>query len=66
MGDDRLAILGKNLRITDTHGAVLLAFDHREVNVGATTLKLSGEGGVRVDEALYSTVIRADPGRELM
>lgn len=46
-------------------GAILFSANHREVEVGAENLKVSGEGGSTFSGSVQTTLVRAKPGNDL-
>lgn len=46
-------------------GAILFSANHREVEVGAENLKVSGEGGTTFSGSVQTTLVRAKPGNDL-
>ncbi|KAJ6641607.1 Delta-sarcoglycan [Pseudolycoriella hygida] len=65
LGHDKMEVLAHSLKIKDTHGAVLFSADKNEVIIGANTLRVDGDGGAVFKESVQTSVIRAEPGREL-
>lgn len=60
-----MEVLAHSLKIKDTHGAVLFSADKNEVMIGANSLRIDGDGGAVFRESVQTSVIRAEPGREL-
>lgn len=65
LGHDKMEVLAHSLKIKDTHGAVLFSADKNEVMIGANSLRIDGDGGAVFRESVQTSVIRAEPGREL-
>lgn len=65
LGHDKLEVLAHSLKIVDTHGAILFSADKNEVEIGANSLRIDGEGGTVFRESVQTPVVRAEPGREL-
>lgn len=65
LGHDKLEVLAHSLKIVDTHGAILFSADKNEVEIGANSLRIDGEGGTVFRESVQTSVVRAEPGREL-
>lgn len=65
LGHDRLDILTHTLRMFDTHGQPVFAADKNEVRLGASVLRVDGDGGVVFGESVQTPLVRAEPGREL-
>lgn len=65
LGHDKMEVLAHSLKIKDTHGTVLFAADKNEVLIGANSLRIDGDGGAVFRESVQTSVIRAEPGREL-
>lgn len=60
-----MEVLAHSLKIKDTHGGVLFSVDKNEVMIGAYSLRIDGDGGAVFRESVQTSVIRAEPGREL-
>lgn len=60
-----MEVLAHSLKIKDTHGSVLFSADKNEVMIGANSLRIDGDGGAVFRESVQTSVIRAEPGREL-
>lgn len=65
LGHDKMEVLAHSLKIQDTHGAVIFSADKNEVKIGANSLRIDGEGGAVFRESVQTSVVRAEPGREL-
>lgn len=65
LGHDKMEVLAHSLKIKDTHGAVIFSADKNEVMIGASSLRIDGDGGAVFRESVQTSVIRAEPGREL-
>lgn len=58
-------MLAHHFRVVDTHGAMLFAVNKNEVQIGANSLNVEGEGGAIFRESIQAPIIRAEPGKEL-
>nr|XP_019564285.2 LOW QUALITY PROTEIN: zeta-sarcoglycan-like [Aedes albopictus] len=65
LGHDRLEVLANHFRVADTHGTSLFAVDRDEVTVGATSLRVEGEGGVIFRDSIQTPLVRAEAGKDL-
>ncbi|XP_058823864.1 uncharacterized protein LOC131684750 [Topomyia yanbarensis] len=65
LGHDRLEVLANNFRVTDTHGTSLFSVDRDEVSIGATALRVEGEGGVIFKDSIQTPLVRAEAGKDL-
>ncbi|XP_053699299.1 uncharacterized protein LOC128746275 [Sabethes cyaneus] len=65
LGHDRLEVLANHFRVADTHGTTLFAVDRDEVSIGATSLRVEGEGGVIFKDSIQTPLVRAEAGKDL-
>lgn len=65
LGHDKLEVLAHHFKVVDTHGAMLFAVNKNEVTIGANALNVEGEGGAIFRESIQTSVIRAEPRKEL-
>ncbi|XP_058443310.1 zeta-sarcoglycan isoform X2 [Malaya genurostris] len=65
LGHDRLEVLANNFRVADTHGTSLFSVDRDEVSIGATSLRVEGEGGVIFKDSIQTPLVRAEAGKDL-
>lgn len=65
LGHDKVECTATEFHINDTHGGNLFSVNQKEVNIGAHTLKIDGEGGAIFRESIQTSHVRAEPGREL-
>ncbi|EAT42667.1 AAEL005840-PA [Aedes aegypti] len=65
LGHDRLEVLANHFRVADTHGTSLFSVDRDEVTVGASSLRVEGEGGVIFRDFIQTPLVRAEAGKDL-
>lgn len=65
LGHDRLDVQAPALRITDTQGKSIFSVAADEVVVGASALRVDGEGGALFPHSVQTSSVRSDAGREL-
>ncbi|XP_055622752.1 uncharacterized protein LOC129766260 [Toxorhynchites rutilus septentrionalis] len=65
LGHDRMEILANHFRVADTHGTVLFSVDRDEVTVGASSVRVEGEGGVYFKDSIQTPLVRAEAGKDL-
>ncbi|XP_055585146.1 uncharacterized protein LOC129737982 isoform X2 [Uranotaenia lowii] len=65
LGHDRIEVLANHFRILDTHGAALFSVDRDEVAIGASSLRVEGEGGVIFKDSIQTPLVRAEAGKDL-
>ena len=65
LGHDRLECLASAFRVTDTQGKGLFSVADDEVVVGASSLRVEGEGGAVFRQSVQTPLVRADAGQEL-
>ncbi|XP_021701672.1 zeta-sarcoglycan isoform X2 [Aedes aegypti] len=65
LGHDRLEVLANHFRVADTHGTSLFSVDRDEVTVGASSLRVEGEGGVIFRDSIQTPLVRAEAGKDL-
>lgn len=65
LGHDKVELLASAFRLTDTQGHSLFSVADDEVVVGASSLRVDGEGGAIFRESIQTPLVRADAGREL-
>ncbi|XP_055525776.1 uncharacterized protein LOC129718754 [Wyeomyia smithii] len=65
LGHDRLEVLANHFRVADTHGTTLFGVDRDEVSIGATALRVEGEGGVIFKDSIQTPLVRAEAGKDL-
>ncbi|XP_065093576.1 zeta-sarcoglycan [Ochlerotatus camptorhynchus] len=65
LGHDRLEVLANHFRVSDAHGTSLFAVDRDEVSIGASSLRVEGEGGVIFKDSIQTPLVRAEAGKDL-
>lgn len=65
LGHDKLEVRAHTFKIVDPHGNRIFSADKNEVSIGASTLRIDGDGGAIFRESVQTPIIRAEPGREL-
>jgi delta-sarcoglycan len=66
LGHDKVEFYTNTLKVTDTHGTTLFAADRDRVTVGASSLKINGDGGAIFKESVQTPLVRSDAGQDLM
>ena len=64
-GSDRLECASGGFRVSDHKGRVLFSADKKEVVVGASLLRVTGQGGAVFDASVQTPAVRADSGSDL-
>lgn len=65
LGHDKLEVQTKKFRVTDTHGNTLFFVDRDSVEIAAGSLRIEGEGGVTFKDSIQTTLLKAEPGKDL-
>lgn len=65
LGHDRFEVMANHFRVGDTHGTPLFAVDRDEVTIGASSLRVEGEGGVIFKDSIQTPLVRAEAGKDL-
>lgn len=65
MGHDRLEVQTKKFRVADTHGNTLFYVDRDSVEIAAGSLRIEGEEGVTFKDSIQTTLLKAEPGKDL-
>lgn len=65
LGHDKLEVQTKKFRVLDTHGHTLFFVDRDLVEIAAGSLRIEGEGGVTFKDSIQTTLLKAEPGKDL-
>lgn len=65
LGHDKFEVQTKKFRVTDTHGNTLFFVDRDSVEIAAGSLRVEGEGGVIFKDSVQTTLLKAEPGKDL-
>ncbi|XP_034246107.1 delta-sarcoglycan [Thrips palmi] len=65
LGKDRLECAASGFRVADSKGRTLFSADRKEVVVGASLLRVTGQGGAVFDASVQTPAVRADSGSDL-
>lgn len=65
-GNDKIECSTNAFRITDTRGVLLFSATPDAVEVGAETLKVTGQGGAVFGGSVQTPLVRASSGNQLM
>jgi uncharacterized protein YxjI len=65
LGHDKFEILAKAFRVADSDGRTLFYVDRNFVEIAANSLKVEGEGGVTIKDSIQTSLIKAEPGKDL-
>jgi hypothetical protein len=55
----------KKFRVSDTHGNTLFYVDRDLVEIAAGSLRIEGEGGVTFKDSIQTSLLKAEPGKDL-
>lgn len=65
LGHDKLEVQTKKFRVLDNHGHTLFFVDRDLVEIAASSLRIEGEGGVTFKDSVQTTLLKAEPGKDL-
>lgn len=65
LGHDKFEIQTKAFRVADIHGNTLFYVDRDTVEIASNSLKIEGEGGVTIKDSIQTSMLRAEPGKDL-
>lgn len=55
----------KEFRVLDAHGNTLFFVDRDLVEIAAGTLRIEGEGGVTFKDSISTSLLKAEPAKDL-
>lgn len=64
-GNDRFECLASNFKVMDERETILFSVNHREVFIGADTLRITGDGGTIFSGSVQTSLVRADSKQDL-
>ncbi|XP_057377649.1 zeta-sarcoglycan-like [Daphnia carinata] len=65
LGEDRLEVVARDFRVTNSKQELLFAANRKEVVVGADILRVSGVGGAVFEGSIQTPLVRAESGNDL-
>ncbi|KAI9555117.1 hypothetical protein GHT06_017632 [Daphnia sinensis] len=65
LGDNRLEVVARDFRVTNSRQELLFAANRKEVIVGADILRVSGVGGAVFEGSIQTPLVRAESGNDL-
>ncbi|XP_046632590.1 zeta-sarcoglycan-like [Daphnia pulicaria] len=65
LGEDRLEVVARDFRVTNSRQELLFAANRKEVVVGADILRVSGVGGAVFEGSIQTPLVRAESGNDL-
>ena len=65
LGHDKFEVSAKTFRVADTNGNTLFNVDRDLVEIAAGALRIEGEGGVTFKDSVQTSLLKAEPGKDL-